>query len=258
MIDRAAAFKAVRADVLSFCASLGPADWRMNSRAEGWSVADVVAHMAAGCHVMFTPSVATLMRADDLERVNDQMVEGRRDRTPAQVFSEYRRWSGVFGMAAPMLVSRLLGDRKLPVAELGRFPMRLMVSALAFDHHTHLSYDVAPALGRGVPAADANRMAAVLEWMTAVLGNQLSLARPPWLDRPVSITLSGPGGGTWTVGPSGAVTTGGSNSVASQIHGLAGEFPEWGTRRADWRDRQVTVNGDTEYGARLLDAMNIV
>lgn len=230
----------------------------MDSDAEGWSIADVVAHMAAGCHVLFTPSVTTLLKADNLERANDHMVDVRRDRTPAQVFGEYRRWSRVFGASARMLVGAPVGDVEIPIAELGHFPARLTVSALTFDHHTHLTYDMAPALGRQVPAADANRMAVVLEWMMAVLSNQLTLATPPWLDRAVAITLSGPGGGSWTVSPSGAVAPGASDSAATRIDGVAAEFPEWGTRRADWRERQVVIGGDTDYGAIFLDAMDIV
>ena len=54
--DRGAAFKAERAAMLAFCATLAPADWRMNSRAEGWSIQDVVAHLAAGCHAVFSPA----------------------------------------------------------------------------------------------------------------------------------------------------------------------------------------------------------
>lgn len=54
--DRRSAFSDVRDEVLRFCESLSPADWRMNSRARGWSVQDVVAHMAAGCHALFSPA----------------------------------------------------------------------------------------------------------------------------------------------------------------------------------------------------------
>ena len=40
--------------------------------------------------------------------------------------------------------------------------------------------------------------------------------------------------------------------------GVALEFPEWGTQRASWRAREVTVGGDADYGARFLDAVNVV
>lgn len=257
MIDRPAAFRAQRADVLRFCDSLSPADWRMDSRAAGWSVADVVAHMGSSCHALFTPAGLGLMRADSVERANDQLVDARRDRTPAQVFSEYRRWSKVLGATVPVLTRTPLARLTVPLAELGSFPVRLLPSASVFDQHTHLSYDIAPAVGRRAADADANRMAAVLEWMMAVLSNQLVAAAPVWFDRPLSITLTGPGGGTWSVSATGSVVPNGS-SGASRITAAATEFPEWGTRRASWRDRDVGIDGDVDYGAAFLDRVNIV
>jgi len=185
-------------------------------------------------------------------------VEVRRDRNPGQILAEYRRWSRVFGATIPALVRAPLHGVRIPLGDLGRFPMRLLPSALVFDHHTHLRHDIAPALGRPVPATDANRMAALLEWMTAVLSNQLMRTRPGWLDRPVSITLTGPGGGSWLFGPSGSVTAGGTESAAARITGVALEFPEWGTRRVAWRERGVDIAGDVDYGTRFLDAVNVV
>lgn len=259
MIDRRAAFHAQRADVLAYCASLGPADWRMNSRAEGWSISDVVGHMAAGCHAMFSPAVFRIIRATDIERTNDRFVDVRRGRTPAQVVGEYRRWSRVFGATIPTMVRKPMAGITLPLGDLGAFPMRLLPSALVFDLHTHLHHDMAPVLDRPVPATDANRIAVVLEWMMAVLSNQLRADPPTWLDRPVSITMLGPGGGSWRVEPSGAVTPGGpGNSDAARITAVAMEFPEWGTKRADWRERDVRIDGDTDYATVLLDWMNIV
>ncbi|MCW1959356.1 MAG: maleylpyruvate isomerase N-terminal domain-containing protein [Mycobacterium sp.] len=256
-MDRATAFRDQRADVLAFCTSLGPADWRMNSRAEGWSIADVVGHMAAGCHAMFGPAVLRIMRAADIEQTNEKMVELRRERTPAQVLGEYRRWSRVFAAALPALTHKPLARFELPLGELGRFPARVLPSALVFDHHTHLSHDMAPALGRVVPVPDANRMSVVLEWMMAVLSNQIRSAQPAWLDRPLRLTLAGPGGGSWHIDRSG-VATAFHASPAAEINALAMEFPEWGTRRAGWRDRDVSVSGDTDYASAFLDWINIV
>ena len=232
--DRRAAFRAERADVLAFCNSLAPADWRMNSRAPGWSIADVVAHMGSACHTTFTPEALKIMRGDDIERTNNELVAAGRDRPPAEVLAEYRRWSRVFGAVVPTVGATPLGRFEMPLAELGRFPARLLTSALVFDHHTHLRHDMAPALGRPAPETDANRMAVVLEWMTAVLANELTADTPHWLDRPLALTLTGPGGGTWGVETSGAVTPGRTQPAAAHITAAAVEFPEWGTTRANW------------------------
>ena len=257
-LDRSGAFRAERARVLDFCEALSPADWRAQSCAEGWTVQDVVAHMGAGAHAMFGPAATKLMRGNDIEKLNDEMVEVRRTRTPAEVLDEYRRWTGVFAGVISPVVATPLGGLRLPLSELGRFPLRLFLSALTFDTYTHLHYDMAPALGRQLASADANRMAVTLEWMMAVLNNQLCAARPAWLDRPLSINLTGPGGGHWQIDTSGAVSEGQTGRAASIITGVALEFPEWGTRRAGWRDRDVSIAGDADYGAKFLDEMNIV
>ena len=46
--------------------------------------------------------------------------------------------------------------------------------------------------------------------------------------------------------------------TAAQIDSLAVEFPEWATQRTSWRDRTVSIAGETDYGARFLDAVNVV
>lgn len=258
MTDRGAAFATERDELLTFCQSLGPADWRMDSRSAGWSISDVVAHMGASCHALFSPAALTMMRGNDIEATNDDMVEKRRARTPAEVLGEYRRCSRAVALVMPKALRTPLGRVRMPLAELGRFPARLLLSALVFDHHTHLRHDMSPALGRTAPETDANRMAVVLEWMTAVLANQLSASKPVWLDRPFSLTLTGPGGGTWLIDPSGAVMQGDAESAATRISAVALEFPEWGTKRADWRDREVTIVGDVDYATTFLDAVRIV
>lgn len=256
--DRGAAFKAERAELLAFCAGLAPAEWRMNSLAAGWRIQDVVAHMGTGCHAVFSPSLGKLMRGNDIERANDAMVDARRDWSSADVLAEYRRWSQVFGAVFTTVARTPLGGVRAGLADLGKFPVRLLLGALVFDHHTHLRHDMAPALGRPVPPTDANRMAVVLEWMMAVLSNQLRAQPLPFLDRPLSITLTGPGGGTWRVAPSGSVTVGAAQPAAAHVTAVALEFPQWGTQRTSWRDREVGIEGDADYAARVLDAVNIV
>ena len=256
--DRRAAFTAERAEMLAFCATLAPAEWRMNSLAEGWRVQDVVAHLGTGCHAPFSPGLTKLMRGNDIERANDAMVDSRRDWSSADVLAEYRRWSRVFGAVMGALGRTPLAGVEASLAELGKFPVRILLSALVFDHHTHLRYDLAPALGRPAPATDANRMVVVLEWMMAVLSNQLRAQRLPFLDRPLAISLTGPGGGTWRIAPDGSVAVGAAEPSAAQIVAAAEGFPQWGTARSRWRDAEVSITGDADYAAAFLDTVNIV
>ncbi len=101
-------------------------------------------------------------------------------------------------------------------------------------------------------------MTVITDWMMAVLSNQLRFEQPDWRDRAVTITLTGPGGGSWSFGPDGSMRPGCGSGVAAEITGMATEFPEWGTKRAPWREREVTIGGDTDYGVSFLDAVNIV
>ena len=214
--------------------------------------------MGAGAHAMFGPAAVKLMRGNDIERLNDEMVDTRRSWSPEQVLAEYRRWTGIFANLMGPAAATPMGGLRLPLAELGRFPLRLFPSALVFDNHTHLHHDMAPALGRTLPEPDANRMAVTLEWMMAVLSNQVRRGRPAWLDRPVLITLTGPGGGRWLVGTGGSILPATVESGAARIRGIAVEFPQWGTARAGWRDRDISIDGDADYGAKFLDWLNIV
>jgi uncharacterized protein (TIGR03083 family) len=253
--DRAEAFRAERAEILRFCRELDEQEWSAPSLAAGWRVQDVVAHISATCRSFFTPSVLTMMRMKDLERTNDLFVVERRGQPVAQTLAEYERWSRMIGVAARLPLDWL----RLPMAELGWYPGGMMIGgAMTFDHHTHLRHDIAPALGRPVPGTDANRMATVLEWMFAVLRNQVRSARPEWFVHPITLVLEGPGGGIWSVSPGGVVTTGPSDKPAATITGRAVEFPEWATHRADWRDRDLRITGDSDYSARFLDFVRVV
>lgn len=48
------------------------------------------------------------------------------------------------------------------------------------------------------------------------------------------------------------------DAAVAHIAGTALAFPEWGTRRAGWRDCDVRVSGDSDYGSRFLDEVNVV
>jgi uncharacterized protein (TIGR03083 family) len=256
--DRVTALRRERAELIRFCRELDDDQWRAPSKAAGWRVQDVVAHMGSGCRSLFTPASLSVLRSSDIERTNDAFVDARRGWTPARVFDEYRRWSRASIIASAAISRTPLAAVELPLAELGKFPARvLLAGAMTFDHHTHLRHDIAPALDLPIPGTDANRMAVVLEWMFAVLSNQLRASRPTSLEHPITIVLQGEGGGSWVIDASGAAP-GNRDDAAVQISGCAAQFPEWGTKRADWRSKHVILNGDIEYGTWFLDSLNVV
>src|SRR5882757_2162891 len=250
-LDRSTALRREYAEVASFCRQLSDEEWRTPSAAPGWRVQDVVAHLGASSRAIFTPTSLKLLASKDIERTNDELVARRRDWRPARVLAEFEQWGRRLGTLAGGLSRTPVAALPLPLGELGRFPAGVLLnSAFVFDQHTHLRYDIAPAL-----ESDELRVAVVLEWMFAVLGNQLRAARPAWLDRPIAISLSGPGGGRWRVGVDGGIAEDpvGASDTAAHIAGTAAEFPGWATTRTPWRERDVRIEGDTALGSALLD-----
>jgi uncharacterized protein (TIGR03083 family) len=252
-----AALRSERTEMLDFTRSLTDDEWRAPSAAAGWSIADVVGHIAATAHNFYTPSLE-ILRTKDLEASNEGPVERRRSWTRERVMTEYEK-SSRRAISLVNAIRRSPAARlRFSLAELGRYPIGLMISgALVFDHHTHLRHDMAPALGRPVPATDADRMRAVLTWMTAVLSNQIAHAPVDGLDARIALTLTGPGGGTWWIDEAGVLTPS-DGKVAAHITAPALTFPDWGTQRSSWRESDVTVTGDAQLAARFLDAVNVI
>jgi hypothetical protein len=81
------------------------------------------------------------------------------------------------------------------------------------------------------------------------------------LDRPVVLTLTGPGGGTWTISPGGEdgrvqVTEGADPAAAASITSDAHDFVAWATHRRRWAEC-VTIEGDEPYASTVLDAIHV-
>jgi hypothetical protein len=259
-VNRTAALRAERLQVMAFCSGLSEEAWLSPSAAEGWLVKDVVAHIGSGCHALFTPASLALLRSRNIEQTNDSMVVARREWTPRQVLAEFERWSGRVAALSGIVGQTPLSRVRVRLAELGRFRLGLLLTAaMVFDQHTHLRFDIAPALERSAPPTDPNRMSVVIEWMLAVLSNQLHSANTHWLEGSVTLTLDGPGGGHWTITDDGAIVRASTPAATrATISAVAEQFPEWGTRRCDWRNRNVTVGGDLDYAEQFLDTVNII
>jgi hypothetical protein len=217
--------------------------------------------MAAIAHGTFTPWIVRTMRSKSVERSNDADVEIRRSRPPSQVLDEYERWSRRCATLFSAAQRRPLARMPFPLGDFGRYPLAVIPSAITFDTHVHLRLDIAPALDRPVPDTDGERMANVVEWMVTGIP-QMCRQALAFMDRPVALTLDGPGGGTWTLTPRPGelleLGTGQTGGEAAHISGIAAEFPVWGTTREPWRDHAVKLEGDEEYAARFLDALKIV
>jgi hypothetical protein len=76
-----AALRSERTEMLDFTRSLTDDEWRAPSAAAGWSIADVVGHIAATAHNFYAPSLE-ILRTKDLEASNEGPVERRRSCDP--------------------------------------------------------------------------------------------------------------------------------------------------------------------------------
>jgi len=259
--QRVAAFRAERDALLALCRELTTGEWQAPSQASGWRVQDVIAHIAGESHMLFQPLAIRAMRSRDIERFNDECVAARHDRAPADVLAEYEKWTRRLASAMTVLGRPPLGAIPLRIGELGWYPGRMLMSAYTFDVHTHLRYDIAPALGRSVPDADGASVAVINEWLLALLA-KTGPGRRAEFDRPIGLTLTGAGGGSWLLqrGRRGRVeiVARAADAGTPQVTSPARDLPAWSTTRTSWRDHDLTLAGDADYLERFLDAVNLV
>jgi uncharacterized protein (TIGR03083 family) len=261
--NRIAALRAETDAMRRLALDLSPEEWSTPSAAPGWSVKDVIAHLAASCHGMFSPTwTLRLLRTTDLEGGNNCDVDVRIDWTPARVQTEYRRWSSRFTQLQTVIAKTpAVRALRLRIGDLGRYPAEMVAAASVFDHWTHRAHDIVPVLDRPPPTTDANRMATVVEWMLSGL-EQMCSDSMKWADQAVNLTLTGPGGGSWTITPVGdgrlqvRPGTGGRGCV--DITGACTDFPQWATGRITWQQCDIGITGAARYGVRFLDSINII
>lgn len=260
--QRLAALRRERAQLVGYLKALTPAEWEAPSAAEGWTVRDVVAHLGATTLSLLGPGMRQVLASNSAEAFNDAQVEKRRAWPTDKVLDEFVRTSALASHMLRVTSRRPLASLRVPIAELGSYPMGLTPSLLVFDWHVHLRHDIAPAIGKPPPTTDPNRMAAVLEWMFAGM-EQMNRYSMNWVREPLSIELTGVAGGSWRVGPAsgaGLMVTPETDNCASsaRIKGSTDQFPAWATTRTPWRAADLTLIGDTEYASRFLDTLNIV
>jgi hypothetical protein len=263
-LDRTAAIGSVQRCTTTLIDSLSLQEWRTPSAATGWSVLDVVAHMSSGLHDMFGTLMLQVARSTDIEAMNEQAVGRRRDWAPEAVAAEYRRWAPRARIALRATQFPVLSRIRVPMAELGGFPMWSLASAVVFDTHTHLRHDIAPVISRPVPPAEPVVLSATVEWMMLVAANMGTAAVPMTEGRAVRFSFTGPGAGEWLLrrdgrkhGKLSAAPWDGTPSHVT-ISTAAADFPVWGTHRRPWRDYPIDIHGDTALGVAVLDTLRVV
>lgn len=222
---------AEREAFLNVLSSLSDDEWNLASAEDNMSVRDIVAHIGSTHRLVIEPNFApggidpvVFRRNWDIDALVDE-------------FDRYTEQSAaVFGRMQAI-------DRPRPMGDFGSHPTSLLPDLYLFDMYGHLRADVVPPLSREEPPRDEMRLRPTVDWMFA--------AQPQMcpVDVAIEITLDGPGGGTWTIGP--------DAPAVAKARGTDHGFVLWATGRAAWRDH-VELDGDTDAAAVALDHIRII
>ena len=121
------------------------------------------------------------------------------------VLAEYETYSGQVADLGASLQDPPMSETMLPMGDLGTHPMSIMPSTFLFDGYCHLRNDILKPNGpidRPEPPRDEKRLAPTIEWMLAGLP-WMCTEQLAFVDRPITLVITGVGGGTWTIGPGG-------------------------------------------------------
>lgn len=253
------------AETTDILTGLSETEWAAPSGCGGWSVKDLVAHIASNYKETVDPSPAPEEPVSlPAEQLMEMLVTPRKEWSTAQVLDEYLTFAQPAIDVLASMQDEPLASTMIPLADLGTYPMHQLADAFAFDGYCHLRVDLlAPhgPLQRSVAPATADHLEATLGWMLAgVPQMQPGLERS--LQAPIRLDLTGPGGGSWVL----SAASGGIEVTADPGHDLASAatvtsdghaFVIWGTARASWRDH-TEVAGDRQVAATFLDALNII
>jgi uncharacterized protein (TIGR03084 family) len=213
-------------------AGLDEAQWMAPSAAEGWTVADVVLHLAQS-----EEAVQATMTGGDLRtgllavagNTTDERAAAavRAERgAPAEVFGRWRR------ARRAAMAALTAGDPAQPVGWVTGpvKPSTLATTRLA-EHWAH-GLDITGPLGLDLPDTGRLRHVAWLAHRTLPYALALAGELPT---AAVRCELTGPDGSeTWRFGPADA---------ESVIIGPAGEFCRVAARRLSWADARLTATG---------------
>jgi uncharacterized protein (TIGR03083 family) len=256
--DAVASLSADHSALLAILAGQPSEIWAAPSGCPGWTVKDLVSHLATLFWRTVDRSGLPDTQGLPTERALDQDVASRADWDPARVLDDYVE---VTGRAIPILREFEDRDDFVPLGDLGTYPISMLASAYAFDHYTHIRADLLVPRGpidAAPPPSDELRMAPTVAWILAALPQQCAAATAS-LRGPVELVLTGPGGGHFVIHPGGEIVTGDAartDTVAS-ISCTTPALVWWSTGRASWSDVGVHTAGDPTTLAVLRDQIHV-
>jgi uncharacterized protein (TIGR03083 family) len=228
------AIEADRAALLAIFPQLEDSAWAQASGCPGWSVRDVVSHMACSFWLAVDPSRLPDPGCLPAERAADLYVESRRSMTSREIVHDYE---SVSQKGLEVLAATEGQDFEVPLGDVGTYPASVIPTAFAFEHYVHIRYDLLQPHGplqAEPPASDELRLKPTVDWIEAALPQQNGdlLQR---IDGRVQIRLTGGCARTLCVG---------DGDVTAQITSDADAFVHWVTQRGTWEALGVHAEGD--------------
>ena len=223
-----------RKTALQICSQIPDSMWAKDSGCPGWSVQDLVSHMACSFWLAVDPSQLPDPGGLPAERAADLYVDSRRSMTPKEVVADYESVSA----RGLELLAAVQGQHvDVPLGDVGTYPASVVPTAYTFEHYVHIRYDLFPPggpFGGEPPASDELRVVPTLEWIEAALPQQNSKLLGG-IDKAVEVRISGIGGRTLRIG---------DGDIAGQIDCDATAFVRWVTQRGTWEELSVEAHGD--------------
>jgi uncharacterized protein (TIGR03083 family) len=242
--------RAERDAMLATLGELSDDEWNAASGAAGWRVRDLVAHVAATHHGVVDPAVLPGKGG------NEARVDERRVWNIEDVVDEFATFTE---QSQARFAAAQSSDRVMTMGTFGTHPAGSLADLYLFDMYGHYRADLLAPLARAEPARDAARLAPTVAWMMAALPPMCGESLHPHLDAPLTIALTGPGGGTWSIerdnGSVGAEAGDAPNAIAT-VTSSDHDFVVWGSQRRSWREL-ARVDGDRERAAPALDVIRI-
>lgn len=232
-----AAIKAIeqdREELILICRQLHESVWAKDSGCAGWSVRDVVSHMACSYWLAVDPSRLPEPGQLPAERAADLYVESRRSMTPEQVVADYE---SVSLRGLEVLTAVEAQDVQIPLGDVGTYPASVVPTALAFEAFVHIRYDLFPPggpLAGEPPATDELRLVPTLDWVEASLPQQNSDLLEG-MSGAVEIRLGGIGARALRIG---------DGDVVARVTTDSQAFVRWITQRGAWERLGVRAEGD--------------
>jgi uncharacterized protein (TIGR03083 family) len=230
------AIQAVEADrtaLLAMFPLIPDSAWAQPSSCPGWTVQDVVSHMACSFWLAVDRSRLPDPAGLPAERAADLYVESRRSMTTQEIVADYE---SVSAKGLEFLAAAEGQDVEVPRGDVGTYPASVIPTAFAFEHYVHIRYDLFEPHGplHAQPSAsDGLRLEPTLDWIEASLPQQNTglLER---IDDAMEIRLTGACTRTLRLG---------DGDVTAQITSDSDAFVQWVTQRGTWEGLGVHAEG---------------